>query len=279
MTERTTWTFVALAVVLVVASAAIPVLVDARPAREVPAPTVDGDLAGADADGWEEVPTAEVPMSAAPSGLPNAESVNTRSVDVQAARTDGEVFVRLQWHDGEANRNASDPKAFSDAAAVQIPVDKTEQPAIAMGSKSNLVNVWYWTADGDTEELLAGGQGSTTAFENAPVQTWAEYDGSGEEGTWTVVFNREAELDSDNRTAITDENDLDIAFAVWDGANDERSGHKAVSEWYYLPFGPGPGGAPFESILWVIAGIAIVAVVVVALQGVRRARSEGGGGP
>jgi len=275
MTERTTWTFVGFAAILVVASAAIPALVDARPAREVPAPTVEGNLSGANADGWAEAPAAEVPLSAAPSGLPNAESVNTRSVEVQAARADGDVFVRLQWQDTEASRNASNPNAFLDGAAVQIPVDTSEQPAIAMGSQSNLVNVWYWTADGDTEELLAGGQGSTTAFENETVRTWASYDDG--EDTWSVVFNREAEPDGDNRTAITGEDDLDVAFAVWDGANDERSGQKAVSEWYYLPVGPDDGGTPFASILWALAGIAIVAVVVLTAQGIRRARSEGDG--
>lgn len=278
MTDHSTRTFVALAAMLVVVAAVAPVLVDARPAREIPAPTVEEELSGTDADGWEEVPPAEVPLAPAPSGLPNAESVNTRSVEVQAARSNGQVFVRLQWHDAEANRNTPDPKSFLDAAAVQIPVDTTEQPAIAMGSQSNLVNVWYWNADGHTEELLAGGQGSTTHIENASVQAWSEHAGSGENATWTVVFSRSAEPAGDNRTAITEENDLDVAFAVWDGSNDERSGQKAASQWYYLPFGPGPGGAPFQSLLWVLAGIAVVAVVIVTAQGIRRARSQDEGG-
>jgi DMSO reductase family type II enzyme heme b subunit len=278
MSKQSTRTLVALATVIVVASAVVPALVDARPAREIPAPTVDGNLSGTAANGWDEVAAAEVPLSAAPSGLPNAESVNTRSVDVQAARSDGTVYVRLQWQDDGADRNASDPTTFMDGAAIQIPVDTTAQPAIAMGSQTNLVNVWFWKADGSSEELFAGGQGSTTQFRNPTVQTWAQHAENGEDGTWTVVFSREAEPDGDNRTAITDERDLDIAFAVWDGANDERSGQKAVSEWYYLPFGPDESGTPFESLLWVLAGIAVVAVVVVTAQGIRRARSDEGGG-
>ncbi|QSG13246.1 Ethylbenzene dehydrogenase [Halapricum desulfuricans] len=276
MTDRSTWTFVALAGLLVVVAGALPMLADARPAYEVPAPTVEEDLAGTDAAGWEAVPAAEVPLEAAPSGLPNAEMISTRSVDVQAARSDGEVYLRMQWQDPEASESASAPTAFADAVAVQIPADPGEQPAIAMGSQSNLVNVWYWSADTGTEELLAGGQGSTTAFDDASVQTWAEHTGSGENGTWTVVFNRPAEPAGDNRTAITGEEDLDIAFGVWDGGNAERSGHKAVSSWYYLPFADDSSGPPFESILWAIAGLAIVAVVIVTIQGVRRSRSGGG---
>lgn len=276
MTDRSTWTFVALAGLLIVVAGALPMLADARPAYEVPAPTVGEDLEGTDAAGWEEVPAAEVPLESAPSGLPNAETVSTRSVDVQAARSDGELYLRMQWQDPKASASASAPTEFADAVAVQIPTDPGEQPAIAMGSQSNLVNVWYWDADTGTEELLAGGPGSTTAFDNASVQTWADHTGSGENGTWTVVFNRPAEPVGDNRTAVTGDEDLDIAFAVWDGGNAERSGHKAVSGWYYLPLAGGSGGPPFASILWAIAGLAIVAVVVVTIQGIRRSRSGGG---
>ena len=275
-TSRSTRTFVVFAAALVLAAAVVPMLVDARPAREIPAPTVEQDLSGVDASGWSDAPAAEVPLSAAPSGLPNADAVATRSVDVQAAQSDGQVYLRLQWHDGEASERADDPRAFADAVAVQLPVDTSEQPAIAMGSQSNMVNVWYWNADTGTEELLAGGPGSTTAFRNQTVQTWAEHTGSRENGTWTVVFSRPVDPAGENRTAITDERDLDVAFGVWDGTNAERSGRKAVSQWYYLPFGPGPGGAPFESILWAVAGIAIVAVILVTAQGIRRVRSEGG---
>lgn len=275
-TDRSTTAFVVFAAALVLAAGVVPMLVDARPAREIPAPTVDRNLSGVDAPGWNDAPAAEVPLAAAPSGLPDAESVSTDAVDVQAARSDGRIFLRLQWHDAQATEHIDGPQTFADAVAVEVPVDTSEQPAIAMGSQSNLVNVWYWNADTGTEELLAGGPGSTTQLDDQSVQTWAEHTGSDENGTWTVVFSRAVDPVGDNRTTITNERDLDVAFAVWDGTNAERSGRKAVSQWYYLPTGPGPGGAPFESILWAIAGIAIVAVIVVTVQGVRRARSEGG---
>jgi len=275
-TDRSITAFVVFAAALVLAAGVVPMLVDARPAREIPAPSVDRNLSGVDAPGWNDAPAAEVPLAAAPSGLPNAKSVSADAVDVQAARSDDQIYLRLEWHDAQATTSADDPRTFADAAAVEIPVDTSEQPAIAMGSQSNLVNVWYWNADTGTEELLAGGPGSTTLLANQSVQTWSEHTGSGENGTWTVVFSRSVDPASDNRTAITSEHDLDVAFGVWDGTNAERSGRKAVSQWYYLPLGPGPGGAPFESILWAIAGIAIVAVVVVTVQGVRRARGEGG---
>jgi DMSO reductase family type II enzyme heme b subunit len=263
---------VVLAMLIVVASL-VPLLASARPAREIPAPTVEEDLSSPDAAGWADVPASDVPLSAAPSGLPGAEQVSTRTVDVQAARSDSDLFIRLQWADADPSTTIDDPQTFVDAAAVQMPVNTSTQPAIAMGSARNMVNVWYWRADEQSEELAAGGPGSTTILSYEGVSTEATH----EDGTWTVVYNRPLTPGDTNRTAITGEENLDIAFAVFNGSNMERSGHKAVSEWYYLPVGPDDGGAPFETILWAIAGLALAAVVLVTIQGVRRARDGSGG--
>ncbi|MEF8774231.1 MAG: ethylbenzene dehydrogenase-related protein [Halobacteriales archaeon] len=278
MTDRVDGRVAALVVVLaatvLVVSAAAPVLTDARPAREIPAPTVDGDLAEPDADAWSEVSAADVPLSAAPSGVPNYEQVSVREVTVQAARSDGRLYVRVRWTDETANADVDGPRSFADGAAVQIPVDTSTQPAIAMGSTDNRVNVWFWRADNETEELLAGGQGSTTEFEESDLEVTATH----EDEEWTVVFSRSLDASATNRTAITDDADLDVAFAAWDGENMERSGHKAASNWYYFPLGTGDEGAPFETLLWALAGIAIAAVVVVTALAVRRTRESSGGG-
>lgn len=264
---------VLLAATVLVVSAAAPLLTDARPAREIPAPTVDGDLAGPDAEGWSDVPAADVPMTAAPSGVPNYEQVSVREVHVQAARSEDRLYVRMQWTDETVNADVDGPRSFADGAAVQIPVDASTQPAIAMGSVDNRVNVWFWRADNETEELMAGGQGSTTEFENSTLEVAATH----EDGEWTVVFSRPLDASANNRTAITDDADLDVAFAAWDGENMERSGHKAASNWYYFPLGAGDEGAPFETLLWAIAGIAVAAVIVVTVLAVRRTREESGG--
>jgi complex iron-sulfur molybdoenzyme family reductase subunit gamma len=271
--DDATLSVILLAATLLIVAAAAPVLVEARPAREIPAPAVEENLSGPGAPGWDEVPAADVPLSAAPSGLPNYQQVSVRTVDVQAARSDGRLYVRMRWNDGDANTRIDGPRSFVDGAAVQIPVNTSTQPAIAMGSERNLVNVWYWHADGRTEELLAGGQGSTTSLSGEGLETYARH----EDGKWTVVFSRPMTTETTNRTAITDDADLDVAFAVFNGSNMERAGRKSVSAWYYLPLGPGQSGAPFETLLWVIAGLAVVAVVLVTIQGVRRVRGESGG--
>ncbi|MFT4963730.1 MAG: hypothetical protein ACI9PP_001007, partial [Halobacteriales archaeon] len=106
-----------------------------------------------------------------------------------------------------------------------------------------------------------------------------ETDAHYEDGKWTVVFSHPMDTDAANRTAITDDADVDVAFAVFNGSNMERAGRKSVSAWYFLPLGPEPSGAPFQTLLWVIAGIAVVAVVLVTIQGIRRVRGESGGEP
>ncbi|MFC7045727.1 ethylbenzene dehydrogenase-related protein [Halobacteriaceae archaeon GCM10025711] len=259
---------VALATALVVLAALAPTFVAARPANQIPVETVSANANMTDptADEWTQVPTATVPLASAPSTVPNANQTSVESVNVQAARSESRLYLQLSWADDSQNRNASDPRAFADAVAVQFPVNTSNRPAIAMGSPTNLVNVWYWSADGTGQELLAGGPGTTTDFAQPAVNASQTY----RNGRWHVVLARDLQPGGENRTAIPDEQDVDVAFAVWNGQNMERSGQKAVSEWYTFPFGPGPAGPPFETLLWVVAGAAIVFVVGVTITAVRR---------
>lgn len=249
--------------------------VDARPAHEIPVTERPGaDLASPTAEGWSSVPASDVPLSSAPSGVPNADDTSIERVHVQAVRSDGEFYVRLQWDDPTRNTSADDPRRFIDAAAVQFPADTSSRPPIAMGGTDNRVNVWYWSGDGGTQELLAGGAGTTTAFPSPAVGANATYEG----GTWTVVYTRDVAATGANRTDLGSTDTLDVAFATWNGANGERAGRKAVSEWHYFPTGTGPQGPPYQTLLWTIAGVAIVTVVAVTAFGVLRARGGGEGG-
>ena len=268
------------AVLVLVVAAAAPALVGARPANQIPVEEVDEGMPSPTAEGWSDLPTVEVPLSSAPSGVPDAGTTTVRTAHVQAAQTDDRLFLRLAWPDATRDLNASSPRAFADAAAVQLPVNTSVRPAIAMGSTRNLVNVWYWSAPVGTQELLAGGPGSTTAFASSHVEaSTTRVDAAGEdaEDRWAMVFARDLEPGGENRTAIDGTTDVDVAFGVWNGSAMERSGRKAVSDWYHMPFGPGPQGPPYATLLWAIAGIAIVAVVAVTVYGIRHAGGLGGG--
>ncbi|QLH82969.1 ethylbenzene dehydrogenase-related protein [Halosimplex pelagicum] len=258
----------ALVVLAVVGAALVPTLTSARPANEVPVGDVGANATDPTAESWTAVPSVELALASAPSGLPQASNVSTTHAKVRAATNDSHVFVRVSWPDATADRNASDLRAFADAVAVQLPENESARPPIAMGGTSNRVNVWYW-AGGSTEELLAGGAGTTTSFEQSAVDAEAVH----EDGEWHVAFTREAEM-AGNRTDLSGERDVDVAVAVWNGSYDERAGRKAVSEWQYLAMGPGPQGPPYETILWTVAGLAVLFVAVVTIEGVRRTRGE-----
>ena len=77
-----------------------------------------------------------------------------------------------------------------------------------------------------------------------------------------------------NVTDIDSDEDANAAFAVWEGSNGERSGQKAVSEWYYFSLGQSDGASPYETVLWAVAGIAIVLTTLVTVEGIRRTRGE-----
>ncbi|MFB6155528.1 MAG: ethylbenzene dehydrogenase-related protein [Haloferacaceae archaeon] len=264
------------AVALVAVAALAPALVAGRPANQVPVETVARSqaesLSRPTGSAWNDTVPVDVPLSSAPSSVPNASETSTEQVKVRAARTEDRLFVRLHWRDATDDGNLSQspyeaPKvdSFADAAAVQLPVNTSVRPGIAMGSTREMVNVWYWNPDEGSQELLAAGPGTTTRFRNASVETAAAY----RDDQWYVVYSRPLVVDGANRTEIRTENDVSVAFAVWNGSNMERSGRKSVSEWHTFPLGPGPAGPPYEALLWTVAGIAIVVVVVVTAQAVR----------
>jgi complex iron-sulfur molybdoenzyme family reductase subunit gamma len=262
----------AFAVLLAVTAAVGPTVVDARPAYEIPVErgTEAENFGSAAADSWTRVPAATVSLSASGSSVPAAADVTVEAAKLQAVQTDRRLYLRLSWADATVDRSTGATRAFADAVAVQLPANASARPPLTMGSPDNLVNVWYWSADGVTSELLAGGPGSTTRFDRGTVVT----DATRADGRWHVVFSRSLDAAGEHRTVVPDDADMDVAVAVWNGSNMERSGKKSVSEWHYLALGPGPQGPPYQTILWLVAGLAIVGSLLVTVEGVRRTRGE-----
>lgn len=259
----------ALVALTVLGAATLPAVSSARPANEVPVESVGADAADPTASAWTDVPAVTMSLSSAPSGLPEASNVSVQRARLQAATNGSHAFLRVSWPDATADRNVTGPREFFDAVAVQVPTNESARPPIAMGGTDNQVNVWYWSGDGSTEELLAGGAGTTTEFVESSVDAEANHS----DGAWHVTFTRPLE-GGVNRTDLSVERDVDVAVAVWNGSYDERAGRKAVSDWHYLALGPGPTGPPYQTILWAVAGLAVLFVAVVTIEGVRRTRGE-----
>ncbi|MFC7045733.1 ethylbenzene dehydrogenase-related protein [Halobacteriaceae archaeon GCM10025711] len=273
MTDRSTVTATTVLVAgLVLLAVFAPTLASARAANQIPVASMpeQGDALGDPAaDAWGDVEPAAVPLSSAPSGLPEASDTSTEAVEVRAAHTDSRLYIHMTWDDATANEEITGPRSFLDAAAVQLPANTSTHPGIALGSERAPVNVWYWYAGNGTQEILAGGPGSTTALDQSVVTTNAHRT----DGGWEVVFVRDLQVDGENRTQFTMDRDVDVAFAVWNGSNMERSGRHAVSEWHHFPLGPDEQ-PPFQTILWVVAGIAVAVVLVVTVRAVRNTGSR-----
>lgn len=269
MSDRRTAAAIGVLVVgLLVASVVLPAVAMGKPANQVAVtsmPGADAKLADPTAPVWNDAETTEVPLSSAPSGLPNAKDTATSAVDVRAVTTDDQLFVRMHWQDPTKNTSTDSPRAFADGVAMQLPADPATHPPIALGSTSTPVNVWYWNAANGAEQIVGGGMGSITHMDD-DIQTNAVY----EDGGWTVVLHRSLTSQAENHASLTLDRDVDVAFAVWDGANGERSGHHAVSNWFTYPFGPANTGPSYQYLLWALAGIAIVVALVVAVMAVRR---------
>lgn len=79
------------------------------------------------------------------------------------------------------------------------------------------------------ENLVAGGFGSLTSLpvEGQIVQGHGVWEG----GKWRVVFSRSLNSSISGDLDFSPGKTYPIAFAVWDGANEERNGQKSTSQW------------------------------------------------
>jgi complex iron-sulfur molybdoenzyme family reductase subunit gamma len=265
----------------VLAAALVPMLVAGAPANQISVMAASqseaSSFANPTAPAWDRASTTTIPLSSAPSQVPNANNTTITRANVEAVHTQQRLFLRLSWSDATKDGNVTPSQyeaprigSYGDAAAVQLPANVSQQPGIAMGSTEALVNVWWWNGARGHQELLAAGPGTTTPFDRTTIATNATY----RDGRWQVVLSRNLTADAANRSSIAMDEDIPVSFAVWNGSNTERAGQKAVSEWYTFPFGPGPEGPPYQTVLWTIAGLAIAVVAVVTATAVRRGGDE-----
>jgi mono/diheme cytochrome c family protein len=187
-----------------------------------------------------------------------------KEVEVMSLWTDREIFVKLVWTDETKDTKFSLTEKFSDACAVEMPLNNSSFPSFIMGEKDNPVNIWVWHAIGDEEDkmgfppaysdyyrkdamhavlkfkpavvenLIAEGFGTITSLEIQDI----EGKGVWVNGKWHIVMKRTFE--SSSGAGIKKDTNIPMAFAVWDGGSGERGGEKSVSPWHLLKVGNAP---------------------------------------
>lgn len=202
-------------------------------AKTIRALTASGaDAAMPDAEIWKKAPVTQVSLQPAFPGHGSivGTPVTTR-LAAQAVRAGDQLFIRLAWSDATANTAIKDTAQFVDGAAVQFPVNGKAATTPFMGDANNAVNVWHWRADGHTENLVAKGFGTSTVVPFAGLKSAAVRTDNG----WAVVLNRSLKVRPDEGASLSGRGTMPVAFAAWDGANQERDGLKAVTlEWWQL---------------------------------------------
>ncbi len=168
---------------------------------------------------------------------------------------------KASWQgDVEQGRPASVEDAHPNVDVDTYPFEDEDAfyPPQAAGNVSARVN-----RTSPVDNLLAGSFGTLTAADDQMVQGTGDWDG----GKWRVVFARDLAVSGDY-SQFSQGEQTNIAFAVWDGAQQERDGIKSVSQFVTLDVSPEPapaeGGVHFDlSVrLIVVAGLALVALGV-----------------
>jgi hypothetical protein len=137
-------------------------------------------------------------------------------------------------------------------------------PLFAPGLElANPVSVADRTSAADN--LVAAGFGSLAPDPFADVQGWGEW----RDGSWRVVFSRPLRVGRDGNIELYPDTWTDVAFAVWDGAADERDGMKSVANVVTLDVEPDPleprGAGDWPLFLVLGAWVLLAAVIAVDL--------------
>lgn len=107
------------------------------------------------------------------------------------------------------------------------------------------------------ENLTAGGFSTLTSLAEQDVQG----KGVWQDGRWTVAFVRDLATKGGNDAQIPLGGASSVAFAVWDGANNDRGGQKATSTWFTLQMEGAARGGPVSPTAGLVAFI-VVSVII-----------------
>jgi len=192
-------------------------------------------------DIWNEVTSTDIlldptPLSAQPSTYVQAKWENleygrSRNLAVRAAHNKENIYFRLEWEDPAADDGIRDTDQFADAAAVLFPV-ADDAPLQSMGSPKQPVNAWYWRPDLELPySITAQGTGTTRRTVDPELGAMGGYSS----GRWKVVVRRSFRSSGDQYVILVPGEARKVAFAIWQGGNQERGGLKAVTlEWQPL---------------------------------------------
>lgn len=179
-----------------------------------------------------ELTLAPVPLTAVDTSKYVRETMDETDIGavdeltVRAAHDGQRLAINLEWPDASCDDTVTDASAFADKAAVAFPLARGAS-IMTMGSTAAPINAWYWRADRSAPyDVLARGIGRTERRE--AVESGLSCRSRYRDGEWGVVFSRRF-AGSDSFADFTTEPPAGVAFALWEGGNDERGPLKSYS--------------------------------------------------
>ena len=202
----------------------------------------DSELADGHASVWAKVEENEITLVPSPVALTEsvspylAKSSGHGSVQKISVRMlhNGTTFgIRIAWLDPDKDDVVNDLDQFPDGLAVMFPL-RPGASAITMGSVDKPVNAWLWKAD-EREPFDVFARGYATSERRQSTDSDLKVASYHEDGRWTVVFQRRLDALGESYYSIIPGAPSAVAFAVWEGSNNERSAQKSVSG-EFMPF-------------------------------------------
>ncbi len=215
-----------------------------------------------DDETWDKVPPMTLPLSGQVFTRPVWPEPTARALIVRSVHNGTDISFMFEWRDNTKNDKVT-PGTFRDGMALGLPLG--DAPAFfCMGQLDHYINIWHWKADwqsdvdrraakakqqrrkgsrirrfeviprraSSVEDLIGGGFSTLTSKRRqGRVQGRAMW----KRGVWQVVMTRSlASKDEENEARLEPGRLQAIAFAVWNGENQERNGQKAVAPWFQL---------------------------------------------
>ena len=191
-----------------------------------------------------------------------------------------DILARQEMEDRYPNMFVDDyPFASAKDGQIASAEDYTDQNYLPALAADNLFASLQISTP--VEDLIAGGFGSLTSqpLEGQNVQGFGEWD----TGRWRVIFSRDLQSPDGDDVSFLPGKTYSIAFAAWDGANGERNGQKATSQWVNLVIESGPevaaapeqappaeqGWLSTEMLTNLLIGIFLLAVLVIVVIYIR----------
>ena len=200
---------------------------------------------------WNTAEGIAVPMAPQNIVKPGITESTVPSIKIGSLHNGKDIAFRIEWYDPTRNDTVNMPDRFSDASALQFPVNADEEPTFMMGQKGSPVHIIQWRASWEkditmgympglsvgnllsnpivtlsVEELNAEGFGTLTSQErqNSKGKGFWDY------AHWKVVILKPLNSGDKSDTVLTSGKTVPLAIAIWDGEKNDRGGRKNFSE-------------------------------------------------